>query len=191
MAKGEHGTHITLDTIREVVRQMGTLPGQHTLVLTSPGFVALTPEAMRLAAQVMDVAAQANVTVSTLDARGLYTFVLDASKSFESHNEEHVRLNSLTSSGDVMEELATGTGGTYFHNSNDLKGGFERLTRAPECVYVIEFHPQNVPQDGSYHRLKVRVTQKGAKIRARAGYFAAEPMKGKQGDKVRSIRATP
>ena len=39
---------------------------------------------MRLAVQVVDVAAQLNVTISALDARGLYTFMLDASKSYES-----------------------------------------------------------------------------------------------------------
>ena len=40
MAAGEHGTHMTLDVIRLVVRQMGTLPGQPTLILISPGFIA-------------------------------------------------------------------------------------------------------------------------------------------------------
>lgn len=67
-----------------------------------------------------------------------------------------------------MEELASGTLGPYFHNSNDLKDGFERLTMAPEYVYVLEFHPKNAPPDGSYHRLNVKVKVKGAKIRARA-----------------------
>ncbi len=178
MSMGEHGVHITMDTIREVVRQMGALQGEHMLVLTSPGFIALTPEATRLTAQVLDLAAQANVTVNTLDARGLYTFALDGSKRFESRKEAQVRLNSLATSADVMQELASGTLGTYFHNSNDLKGGFERLTKAPEYVYLLEFHPQNVAQDGSYHRLTVKVNVKGAKIRVRRGYFAEKPVKG-------------
>jgi VWFA-related protein len=180
MAMGEQGAHVALDTIREVVRQMGPLPGQHTLILTSPGFVALTPEATRLTAQVLDVAAQANVTVSALYARGLYTYMLDASQRYESGAEEQVRRETLTESGDVMEELASGTFGTFVHNSNDFKGGFERLLKAPEYVYLLEFHPQNAPQDGSYHRLKVKVNAKTAKIRARRGYFAEKPVKAKQ-----------
>jgi hypothetical protein len=68
-----------------------------------------------------------------------------------------------------MEELAAGRFGTYFHNSNNLKGGLERLAAAPEYVYVLEFHPQDPAQDGSHHRLKVN--EKGAKSRARAGHF--------------------
>jgi hypothetical protein len=34
----------------------------------------------------------------------------------------------------IMAELAAATGGTYFHNSNDLEGGFRRLTAAPEYL---------------------------------------------------------
>jgi hypothetical protein len=49
------------------------------------------------------------------------------------------RRGSMSLSEDVMAELADGTGGTYFHNSNDLEGGFERLTAAPECLYLLEF----------------------------------------------------
>jgi hypothetical protein len=38
-----------------------------------------------------------------------------------------------------MEELAAGSLGTYFHNSNDLKGGFERLLAAPEYFWYWSF----------------------------------------------------
>ena len=45
----------------------------------------------------------------------------------------------MSSNEDVMAELAEGTGGTYFHNSNDLEGGFQKLTAAPEYVYSSSF----------------------------------------------------
>ena len=38
---------------------------------------------------------------------------------------------------DVMAELAEGSGGTFFHNSNDLEGGLQRLTVVPEWVYLM------------------------------------------------------
>ena len=175
MSRGEQGTRVALDVIKQVIRQMGALAGQHTLVLISPGFIALTPEATQAKAQVMDTAAQANVTVSALDARGLYTYMLDAGKKGESLVQEQDRRNSLNTFGDVMADLASGTGGNYYHNSNDLTGGFERLTKAPEYLYLLEFSPQGVTQDGTYHSLKVKVNVKGAKIRSRAGYFAEKP----------------
>jgi VWFA-related protein len=80
---------------------------------------------------------------------------------------------------DIMAELADGTGGTYFHNSNDLQGGFQTLTEVPEYVYLLELSLQNVKQDGAYHLLKVKVDQDGLKLQARRGYFAPKPAKSK------------
>jgi len=57
MAAGEHATHTTLDVIKQVVRQMSVLPGQRTLILISPGLIALTPDAMK-DKRATDVAAQ-------------------------------------------------------------------------------------------------------------------------------------
>jgi VWFA-related protein len=79
---------------------------------------------------------------------------------------------------DVMAELADGTGGTYFHNSNDLEGGFKSLTQAAEYVYLLEFALEKVKPDGRYHPLKVKVDKDGLKVQARRGYFA--PSKDKK-----------
>jgi VWFA-related protein len=160
------------------------LPGQHTLILVSPGFLSMTPEALTDKSEIMDMAAQANVTISALDARGLYVTMQDASdpasgspQLVRAKSEYHA--SSMTANEDVMAELADGTGGTYFHNSNDLAGGFHKLTQAPEYLYLLEFTPQDVKQDGSYHRLKVKVTEDGLKLQARRGYFAPKGSKKK------------
>jgi VWFA-related protein len=79
-----------------------------------------------------------------------------------------------------MAELADGTGGTFFHNSNDLDAGFKALTEAPEVVYLLELPLENVKPDGSYHRLKVKVTRDGLQIQARRGYLVPKPEKNKK-----------
>ena len=78
---------------------------------------------------------------------------------------------------DVMSELAEGTGGTYFHNSNDLENGLKSLAAAPEVVYLLAISLKDVKHDGSYHSLKVRVAKQGLKIQARRGYFAPDKEK--------------
>ena len=50
---------------------------------------------------------------------------------------------SMALNEDVMAELADGSGGTYFHNSNDLEAGFKELATAPEYVYVLELSLDN------------------------------------------------
>jgi len=178
LAVGEHDVSATLDTIGEFVQKMGRLPGQRTLILVSPGFLTITPEAVVEKSRLLDIAAQSNVIISALDARGLYTTELDASVqggSSSSTLKYHGDMMNLDE--DVMAELANGTGGTYFHNSNDLEGGFKSLTQAPECVYLLEFSPTKLKADGTYHQLKVKVDRKGLKLQARQGYFAPKPEK--------------
>jgi VWFA-related protein len=179
---GDQDTRATLGMLSEVVRRMGPLPGQHTLILVSPGWLTLTAEAMTEKSQILDLAAQANVTISALDARGLYTTNVGASEAVLSGpiaQRLQSRSESMSSSDDIMAELAEGTGGTFFHNSNDLQGGFQLLAAAPEYVYLLEFSLQNVKRDGTYHRLLVKVDKKGLQLQARRGYFAAKPAKAK------------
>ncbi len=181
---GEQGTRVTLDVIKQVVKKMGALPGQHSLILVSPGFLSVTTEAISAKSEIMDAAAQANVTISSLDARGLYTTNMDASESggggaMVTQMKSTYKAGGMTSNEDVMAELADGTGGTYFHNSNDLGAGFRKLTQAPEYLYLLEFSPQDTKQDGAYHKLKVKVDQDGLKLQARRGYFAPKVNKKK------------
>jgi VWFA-related protein len=187
LATGEQDVWASLTMVKQFVRKMAPLPGQRTLILVSPGFLTLTPEAMSEKSQLLDLAAQSNVTMSALDARGLYTTGLDATQRGERSamglvtgiNSQYHR-ETMTLDEDVMSELADGTGGTFFHNSNDLAGGFQKLTAAPEYVYLLELSLENVKQDGTYHRLKVKVDQDGLKLQARRGYFAPAPEKNKK-----------
>jgi VWFA-related protein len=157
------------------------------MILISPGFLTVTPDAMTEKSDVLDLAARSNVTISSLDARGLYSTEIDASERGGSstldlmtgqHGQYHA--DSMNLNEDVMAEFANGTGGTFFHNSNDLEGGFKSLTQAPEYLYLLELSLDTVKPDGSYHRLKVKVERGGFKLQARRGYFAPLPEKNKK-----------
>jgi len=184
---GDQDVRVTLGFVKDVVRRMSVLPGQRTLILMSPGFLTRTAEAMTDKSRILDLAAQSSVTISALDARGLYTTELDASergtssgRSGMTGSEARYHRESMSLNEDVMAELAEGTGGTFFHNSNDLEGGLQKLTAAPECVYLLELSLENVKHDGTYHPLKVKVDQDGLKLQTRRGYFAPAPEKNKK-----------
>jgi len=185
LAIGDQDVRVSLATLRTLVRSMIPLPGQRLLVMVSPGFLILTPESRGEESEIIDMAAQSSVTVSALDARGLYTTEIDASEMIKGPGQtaqlkSEYRRNSMSLNEDVMAELAYGTGGTYFHNSNDLEGGFKRLTTAPEYLYLLEFSIKDVKKNGSYHRLKVTVHPDDLKVQARRGYFAEKPVKQKK-----------
>ncbi len=89
--------------------------------------------------------------------------------------ESDYRRSSMALAAGAMASLTDGTGGTFFHNRNDLATGLVGLTSVPECVYLLEFSPSIVKPDGTYHRLKVKVDREGVQIQARRGYFAPKP----------------
>ncbi|MGH9439562.1 MAG: VWA domain-containing protein [Terriglobia bacterium] len=169
---GEQRTAFTLDVIRVVARQMGTLPGQRILVLISSGFIALMPGSQAAESRAIDMAARSNVTISALDARGLYTEMEDERRVLPSRELDQFVQQSRIAYGYGLAQLADGTGGTYFHNSNDFAGGLRKLIAIPAFRYLLEFSP-NTKQDGKFHRIKVKMDKRGVRIFARHGYFAA------------------
>ena len=172
---GEHETRVALATIRDVVRRMAAMPGQRTVILASPGFI--TPDAYTEVTDVLDRAIRASVIINSLDARGLYTDTPDIAKlSYDANatsNKVQYDRESSRMQADVLAELASGTGGTFVQNTNDLEGGFQRVAAVPEYFYILGFSPQNLKLDGSYHSLKVTLKPAaGLTASARRGYFA-------------------
>ena len=72
----------------------------------------------------------------------------------------------------AMGELADATGGSFFHNNNDLESGLTQLLNAPETVYVLELPMDAVRANGAYHQLKVSVDRADVQVQARKGYVA-------------------
>jgi hypothetical protein len=69
--------------------------------------------------------------------------------------------------------LADGTGGTFFHNRNDLDEGFRQAGAAPPISYLLAFSPQNLKLNGRFHLLKVALANKQKySVQARRGYYA-------------------
>ncbi len=179
---GDRDTRVTLDTLEVLVKRMSRMPGSRTVVLASPGFY-LSIDHRQLETDLMDKAIRANVTISTLDARGVYVIVPGGDASTPSGPGTGSNLVAqmasevATANQDILRELADATGGSFFHNSNDLKEGFKQIAMQPEFIYVLGFYPQNLKLDGSYHALKVTLTKDAMKnavasqLQVRRGYF--------------------
>ena len=178
LAAGDSDSLLALRVLKDVVQRLSATPGQRSIVLVSPGFLFsshLRPDEV----DVMDRAIHANVTISTLDARGFYAPMPGGDITERGYNNavaiarDMYRRESELASSDTLGELADGTGGTLFHNNNDLAQGFRRLAAPPEYVYLLGFSPQNLKLDGSFHSLKVGLRSKnGFTWQARRGYYA-------------------
>lgn len=171
---GEQDTRVSLSVLKDVVRRLSAMPGQRMIVLTSPGFLTISPESLEDESSILDRAVRENVVINALDARGLWvSSEFDASKQYVSQQKSQYEHFSELAQEDVMASLAEGTGGTFYHNSNDLNEGFHKLATAPEYVYLLGFSPSNLKNDGSFHKLKVSLVEKnGLTAQARRGYYA-------------------
>jgi len=173
---GDHETRLSLGTLNDVVRRIAAMPGQRSILVVSPGFY--NPDELPEQADVAERALHSYVIISALDARGLFTVTPDASTSRMPNHEIAGQMlqyqhDEAVADADVLSELAYATGGTFFHNNNDLDKGFQQLVTPPEYSYLLAFAPQNLKFDGHFHNLKVMV--KGPQtlnIQARKGYYA-------------------
>jgi len=176
LSVGEEDARTSLEFVRNIVQTMAVLRGQKTLIFVSPGFLSISEPAMNLESQILNSAAAADVTISTLDARGLFNSFLGASQEVPTlagivtRQESHA--DSMRANQSVLAELADGTGGRFFHSNNDLESGLKNLASAPEYLYLLEISLQGIKPNGLYHQLKVKVDRKDLKVQARKGYFA-------------------
>jgi VWFA-related protein len=178
LQSGIQESHVALTVVNDVVRRMSVLPGQRNLVLISPGF--LTPEMESEYETAIDHALRSQVIISTLDARGLY--VVDPNGDIANRappsaaslaNKQQFPIREASLTADVLLILAEGSGGTFFHNSNDLEQGLRLASETPEYSYVLAFSPQNLKLDGGFHSVKVTLKDRGKySVQARRGYFA-------------------
>ncbi len=151
--QGDSGN--TLAELGAAARRLSAAPGTRILVLMSSGFVIhvgaehdVEPEVQK----VIDTAVGCNVVVHAIDAKGL------------TPNPNTWRLNR------PLKEIAQGTGGHLFENTNDLAGAMQ-LAADPEVTYLLAFKPES--PDGKFHTLKIRFKSKrGDSVEFRPGYFS-------------------
>jgi VWFA-related protein len=177
----ETQSEAVLRGLEQVIRRTALLPGQHSVIFLSPGFLLYNLESQ--IAEIADRALHSSVVISTLDPRGLYVIIPGGDASRQPivipsrpdlmGRKQQIIQEGLSLAEEVLSNFAGDTGGQFFHNSNDLDKGFRQVGTLSDVYYVLAFSPRNLKFDGRFHRLKVSlVNPAGFTIQARRGYFA-------------------
>jgi VWFA-related protein len=193
LTSGDTDNEFTYRALEDVIRRMTGLPGERILVLASPGFLVSTLTLDEMG--IIDRANRANIVINTIDARGLYTpDVLgdisqpSADLAVTAGYKMQFRTAEQLENQFVLGDFAAGTGGTFFHNSNDLAGGLKRAGATPEVSYMLGFSPQNPKMDGKFHIIKVVMANKPKyDIQARRGYYAPRKVEDPQEEAKQEI----
>lgn len=173
---GDHESRISLGVLKDVVRHISRMPGQRTVVLVSPGFIAPQMEFDYM--DIIDRAVRSQVVINPLDARGLYALLPFGDISYSGTSapppaKAFIETAAASANDDLLAVLSDSTGGVFFHNNNDFDEGFRRVAQSPDYSYVLGFTPQNLKLDGSFHTLKLTLKNpQKFTLQARRGYYA-------------------
>ncbi len=123
----------------------------------------------QLLRDVYDEANKNNVSLYTVDPRGLAVSEFDVSDGNVDPQTDRVYLNQTT---DTLRTLAVETDGRAIVNRNDVIGGMRQIVHDVSAYYLLGYNSAKAPSDGKFHDIKVRVKRPGVQVRARKGYWA-------------------
>ena len=173
--------------IEQAIAAVKELPGRKSVILVSEGFSvagfgmdnAMIRDALQ---RLVDHSNRAGVVIYAVDPRGLVFTGLTAADSTRGLSAQRLaslsgmRSAALRDSQDGLKFVAGETGGFAVVNSNDLARGFERIMTDQRGYYLIGYQPEagtiNPKSYSKFRRLKIKVKEKGMKVRTRAGFYA-------------------
>jgi VWFA-related protein len=188
----------SLYPLMALVKGQETLAGRKTLLYLTER-LDVPPNLDAVFRSVISAANRANVSVYTIDARGLtadqeMAATRDAlaeaqrvsQETMESRgagavSKDEIKLSETAESAlrasveGVLRDLAEGTGGFLTANTNNFKPGAERIAADIAGYYQLTYVPPPSPFDGRFRPIEVKVARKDVTVQTRSGYFALPP----------------
>ena len=172
----------SLRTLRNAAEFMAGVRGRRkTLIYISEGidynYIDFTRAASsRVAAAAQEAVAAAtrsNVTIYTIDPRGLTTLGDDDIALPSTTPDLNLRSmqRELQLAHDSLRLIADTTGGFAVVNTNDFVTAFDRIVSENSSYYMLGYYPTNDRRDGRTRKIDVRVRRSGAQVFARRDYI--------------------
>ncbi len=169
-----------LAAIESLAHMLKDVPGRKSIIHFSSGVERTGIENQMQLRATVDAANQANVSLYTMDARGLEALPAggDASSAspagtaIYSGSAMYSQISSLQDSRETLATLAADTGGRTFYDLNDFAPAFQQVQQDNSSYYLLGYSPSNTRSDGRFRRIRVEVDRPGVKVEARPGYFA-------------------
>jgi len=163
----------TLAALNLICEQLAPMRGRKSLLWVTGGLSASgqTTEVE----DAIDKLNEANVAVYTVDARGV---LLDPGLTAETDTNDltgPVHEERELTRGDVLAVMASSTGGVGYHNTNRLDGAISQALGDRSLVYVLDYYPQHGEWRGKLHKLEVKTSRPGVRLRYRSSYRATLP----------------
>jgi VWFA-related protein len=176
----------SLEVLESVSNWLGRLRGRRKAVIfMSEGIDTNLYDQInnREASSIMDsmrnataAAVRGNVSFYAIDPRGLGGLsdeMMEIQPVFDDPSlalDPQGLASDLRMSQDSLRTLAEETSGFAAVNTNDFGSAFARIVKDNSAYYVLGYYPPGQRKDGKFHKLSVKVSRPGLRVRARSGY---------------------
>jgi VWFA-related protein len=185
-----------LEALKSVADRLSRVEEKKSLIYFSSGMDRTGIENQSELRAATNAAVRANLSIYTMDVRGLQAMVpggeaQNASLRGTSPYSGAATLNQYNSNFTTQETLVTlagDTGGRAFLDSNDFGRVFRGVQQDTSIYYLLGYHSNNPARDGRFRRITVRVKRPGLKLDFRRGYYApADFQHSTQEDRERQL----
>ena len=162
-----------------VINHLTGVPGRKNLIWISaslPNFASL--DSNQILSGAMRTAADANVSIYPIDARGLVTDPGYSAAEREAPIPWALRPSAVlfNSTLATMLDVASKTGGRASINNNDIAGAIRSAIDDSHFTYTLGFYPETLKYDGTYHPITVKLKERPkVTLLYRPGYLDAQP----------------
>ncbi len=169
-----------LSAIESLADMLKDVPGRKSVIHFSSGIQRTGIENQAQLRAAADAANRANVSLYTVDARGLAGLPPGGDASVASPSGTALysgsavasQISGLHGSRETLATLATDTGGRTFYDLNDFAPAFREVQSENSSYYLLGYSPSNTKSDGRFRHIRVEVDRAGVKVESRPGYFA-------------------
>jgi len=170
-----------LDALKNLAETLSGIEQKKSVIYFSSGMNQTGVENQSQLRAASNAALRANMSIYTVDVRGLQALVpgggamsgsgRGGSGMFSGHSMQQ-SFDSNFASQETLVTLAADTGGKAFLDSNDFRPAFSKVQEDTAMYYVLGYTSTNTLKDGRFRRITVTVKRKDVKIDFRHGYYA-------------------
>jgi VWFA-related protein len=189
----------TLEAMSQLARYLSSIPGRKNLIWFSGSFpvsifpddtlkdpFAVMADSSEEFRNTVNLLARSQVAVYPIDARGLFNSAVFDAATTRNYARNPSRMqqdmnkfgSDTASEHSTMSEMAEGTGGHAFYNTNGLAQAVAAAIDEGSNFYTLTYTPANPNRNGEFRKIKVQLARQGFNLAYRHGYYADDQAKG-------------
>ena len=183
-----YAIRVTLESMRQLAKAFAGVPGRKSVIWATGGIPFSVDDPSRMGFLNADMLPLYESAWRDLNNANMAVYPLEVTSvsnpayspaSISGRRALRMRRPSRISNTDNLELFANMTGGRYCAYASDIKQCFHEATDDSGDYYMLAYTIDSSHIKPGWHKIKVKLLKGDYQVRARSGYFVAEPRKEK------------